>query len=396
MASGIALSTLLITGIYLGLSRVKASETNPAVKTTAVQVQVVNGKVPTLSEKQFLAITKLNQPIRNPEFEQLLLAIKEGEAARLSGIFSEEALVSASTAAPTATFVNAASQVTCPSPGSPSSRCTNGQFITVYVSHLPTSPSNLGSYSAPWPQVLSDGFKLRFDSCGTPPNNARDTALLGVYDLGGYYQINAYVPGDSLITQGEPYGGVCNAIAAPDTVTFNIMAAPGTPYHIANNSQANSFKEVGMQVRSPGIFTANGLGNGVPAGSHLNLSTQTYTALSVCNANPSLCPITTGGAPNYLIIYTTGAENLQCGFPGVPDCPPTTGNPAVGQNIGFKVGAGVPHWINPIFLGEVFLGQEQWNVPLNTLPPGSYNITARLGIQDLAAQNLPVAFGPGN
>jgi hypothetical protein len=41
MASGIALSTLLITGIYLGLSRVKASEANSAVKTTAVQVEYV-------------------------------------------------------------------------------------------------------------------------------------------------------------------------------------------------------------------------------------------------------------------------------------------------------------------------------------------------------------------
>lgn len=358
---------------------------------------IVSGKVPTISEKQFLAITKLNQPIRNPEFEQLLLAIKEGEAARLSGIFSEEALVSATTAAPTVTIVNSASQVTCPSPGSTSSRCTNGQFITVYVSHLPTSPSNLGSYSAPWPQVLSDGFKLRFDSCGTPPNNARDTALLGVYDLGGYYQINAYVSGDSLVTQGEPYGGVCNAIATPGTVTFNVMAAPGTPFYSANNSQANFFQSAGMQTRAPGIFTANGVGNGVPAGSYFNSTTFTYTALSVCNANPSLCPITTGGVPNYLIIYTTGAENMQCGFsaPGISACPATS-SPAVGPNIGFKISTNVVDWINPDFLGEVFLGQEQWNVPLNILTPGSYNITARFASQDLAAQSLPVAFGPAN
>lgn len=221
--------------------------------------------------------------------------------------------------------------------------------------------------------------------------------LLGVFDLGGYYQINAYVSGDSLITQGEPYGGVCNAIDAPFTATFNVMAAPGTPFHTANGSQANFFQSVGMQFRSPGIFTANGVGNGVPAGSHLNPGTNTYTALSVCNSNPSLCPITTGGAPNYLIIYTTGAENLQCGFSGVPACPTTPpGNPATGQNVGFKVGASVQYFVNPDFIAEVFLGQEQWNVPLNTLPSGSYNITARFGVQDLAAQNLPVAFGPAN
>jgi len=353
--------------------------------------------VPTISEKQFLEITKLNQPIRNPEFEQLLLAIKEGEATRLSGVFSKEALVSAPTVAPTVTIVNAASQVSCPSPGSTSSRCTNGQFITAYVSHLPTNVSNLGSYSYPWPQVLSDGFKLRFDSCKPAPNNARDTALLGVFDLGGYYQINAYVPGDSLVTQGEPYGGVCDAIGSPLTVTFNVMAAPGTPFYTANGSLANFFQNVGMQFRSPGIFTANSLGNGVPAGTHYNFSTGTYTALSVCNANPNLCPITTGGLPNYLIIYTTGAENIQCGFSGVPACPTTpSGLPAVGQNIGFKVGATVQYFVNPIFIGEVFLGQEQWNVPLDTLPSGSYNITGRFGIQDLSAQNLPVAFGPAN
>lgn len=359
---------------------------------------LANGKVPTISEKQFLAITKLNQPIRNPEFEQLLLAITEGEAARLTGVFSEEALVFAPTVAPTVSVVNTASQVLCPSPGATSSRCTNGQFITAYVSHQPTT--DLGSFSYPWKLALADGFKLRFESCGNMPNNARDTAILGVYDLGGYFQINAYVPGDSLVTQGEPHGGVCNAITGPTTVTFNVSAPPGTPFYTANtanNPQSNFFQQVGMQLWSPGIFTANGVGNGAPAWSHLNFSTQTYTSLSVCNANPNLCPITTGGVPNYLVIYTTGAENMQCGFSGVPSCPnPPPGSPATGQNIGFKVGANVQYFPNPIFVGEVYLGQEQWNVPLNTLPPGSYKITARFGVQDLAAQALDVAFGPGN
>jgi hypothetical protein len=362
-----------------------------------------NGKIPTLTEKQFLEITKLNQPIRNPEFERQLQTMKEEEAASPTGLFSEEALALAPTAAPTVTIVNAASQAGCPSSGSPSSRCTNGQFITVYVSHLPTSASNLGSYSTPWPQVLSDGFKLRFDSCGSPPNNARNTALLGMWDLGGYYQINAYVPGDSLITQGEPYEGVCGAISGPLTVTFNVMAAPNTPFHVANGFQANFFKPAGMQLRSPGIFAANGSGAGVPAGTHYNQTTFTHTSLSVCNATPSACPITTGGVPNFLILYTTGGENMQCGVPPpapglpppTPACPVTT-FPATGQNIGFKVGANVQYWINPVYLGEGFLGQEQWNIPLNTLPPGSYTITARFASQDLAAQNLTVAFGTGN
>lgn len=220
-----------------------------------------------------------------------------------------------------------------------------------------------------------------------------------MYNLGGYYQINAYIPGDSLVTQGEPYGGVCNAITDPTTVTFNILAASGSSFWTANNFQTNFFQSVGMQLGTPGIFTANGAGNGAPAGSHFNSSTQTYTALSVCNANPNACPISTGGVSNFLVIFTTGAENFQCGFSaqGVSNCPTTPpGGPVPGQNIAFKIGAGVVKGINPTVIQEGFLGQEQWNVPLIDVPPGSYTITARFGAQDLAAQNLNVAVGPAN
>ena len=62
-------------------------------------------------------------------------------------------------------------------------------------------------------------------------------------------------------------------------VTFNIMAAPGTPFYAANASNPsfpNFFQPAGMNIWSPGIFTENGLGNGVPAGHHLNFSTMTY------------------------------------------------------------------------------------------------------------------------
>jgi hypothetical protein len=217
-------------------------------------------------------------------------------------------------------------------------------------------------------------------------------AILGVFQFDGYQQVNVYVQGDVLATQGEPFGS-CNLVPDGFTATFNVLSAPGSPFFVANGNQANHFKSVKMDRATPAIFSANGSGTtGAPAGFHLKYvnGAEIYTTLATCDSDPSQCPITTNGESNYVVLYSTGAENIQCN--GLPACMNVPERPG----ISFKNSAGTSFIKVPVFIGEVFLGQEQWNVPIGTLAPNQYILTIVSGIRDISVQALTVTFGPGN
>lgn len=290
----------------------------------------------------------------------------------------------ASTAeAPSVFIANSASFLLCGTSTNPN-KCTNGMFTTFYIT--PNATSVTGTFNYPWPTVLSDGFRLRYESCMAPPNNFRDMAILGVYQFPGYQQVNVYVQGDSLVTQGEPFGS-CNLVPDGFQATFNVLSAPGSAFRAANGNQTNYFKQVNMDRATPAIFSADGT---APAGFHLNGATGLYTPLQTCNSNPSQCPITTNGQTNYLVLYTTGAENIQC------DSLPACMNVPERPGISFKNPLGTKIIVVPDFIGEVYLGQEQWNIPINTLASNQYTITIVSGVRDLSVQALTVTFGPGN
>lgn len=304
---------------------------------------------------------------------------------------SDQATAENSTSAVAVEVTNSASLLPC-TPGSPNTnKCTNGMFVTFYIG--PNATSVTGTFNFPWPQILDDHFQLRFESCGTFPNNSIAMAILGVYQQDGYQQVNAYVQGDELITQGEPFGQ-CNPINGTlPNAAFNIVAAPSSPFRIANGNQQNYFKFVNLEKATPGIFSANGSGvNGAPAGFHLKYvnGAPIYTALATCNTDPSQCPITTNGQTNYLVLYTTGGENIQCG--SLPACMAVPERPG----ISFKNPAGTSFVRTPIFIGEVYLGQEQWNIAIDTLVPNQYTLTAVFGVRDVSSQALTVTFSSGN
>jgi hypothetical protein len=64
--------------------------------------------------------------------------------------------------------------------------------------------------------------------------------------------------------------------------------------------------------------------------------------------------------------------------------------------ISFKNSGGEKTIVVPDFIGEVFLGEEQWNVPIGILAPNQYTITIVSGIRDKSIQAFTVNFGPGN
>lgn len=201
--------------------------------------------------------------------------------------------------------------------------------------------------------------------------------------------MNAYVQGDVLATQGEPFGQ-CGLVSDNYPATFNVVSAPGSPFYIANGNP-NHFEPVTMDRATPAIFSANGSGTtGAPAGFHLNVVTGVYTELQTCNSNPSQCPITTNGFSNYVVLYSTGGENIQCNSLaaclGVPERP----------GIAFKNPAGTRFIKVPDFIGEVYLGEEQWNVPIGTLASNQYTLTIVSGIRDASIQAFTVTFSPGN
>ncbi len=210
----------------------------------------------------------------------------------------------------TVTIVNSASLLPCSLSTNPN-KCTNGMFLTFYVS--PNATTSIGTFPFLWPQTLADGFQLRYESCAAPPNNARETRILGVYQFSGYQQVNIYVNGDVLETQGEPPPTPCNLVNNGFTATFNVRGALGTPFR--NATGGNRFESVNMNLATPAIFTQNGSGiGGAPAGFHYVPGTQVFTELRSCNLDPSRCPITSNGQSNYMILFSTGAENIGC-FP---------------------------------------------------------------------------------
>lgn len=146
-----------------------------------------------------------------------------------------------------------------------------------------------------------------------------------------------------------------------------------------------------MNFATPAIFSQNGSGiGGAPAGFHLNPVTNVYTPLRNCNVDPSRCPITTNGITNALVLYSTGAENIQCST--LAACQALPFQPG----ITFRTSAGISFTRAPDFIQEIFLGQEQWNILLNTLPPDQYTLTVVSGVSDVSVQALTVSFGPGN
>jgi hypothetical protein len=68
-------------------------------------------------------------------------------------------------------------------------------------------------------------------------------------------------------------------------------------------------QSVTLRAEKPGIFEVEDAG-GVPDGLHLNRATLQLTPISVCNADASRCPVSTGGVPNILGFRTTGGKML--------------------------------------------------------------------------------------
>lgn len=331
-------------------------------------------KFPPLRAEQLRVLTGMNRSIPNKNFESRMRALPRR----------------ASTAAATAVSIaNSASFLPCGASTDPN-KCTNGMFITFYIG--PNATSVTGSFSYPWPTQLSDGFRLRYESCKAPPNNSKDMAILGVFQQDGYQQVNVYVQGDVSGppgTPGEPFGS-CNLVNDDFTATFNVLSATDQPFYAANGNQANRFESVKMDRATPALFSANGGGTtGTATGYHLTVTGVT-TDLQACNSDSSQCPITTNGLSNYVVLYSTGGENIQCGLSlACGDVPERPG-------ISFKNPGGAKTIVVPDFIGEVYLGVEQWNVPIGTLAPNQYTITIVSGVRDLSIQALTVNFGPGN
>ncbi|MGH9842311.1 MAG: hypothetical protein ACREEM_26465 [Blastocatellia bacterium] len=338
-------------------------------------------KFPPLTAEQLRIFTGLNKPIPSKEMEARLRA----QASQMSE--SETTTV---------TIVNSASLLACGLSTNPN-KCTNGMFLTFYVSPMAVSTSALGTFPFPGVFTLSDGFQLRYESCSAPPNNARETRILGAYQHPGYQQVNIYVYGDVLETQGEPEQGPCNFVNNGFTATFNVRARSGIPLGtpFGNATGGTRFVSVNMNLATPAIFTQNGSGiGGAPAGFHYNSATFVYTELRDCNVNPSLCPITSNGISNYLVLYTTGAENIQCGNPATPA---TCQSLAFLPGILFRTSAGTSTTIQPFVIQEILLGQEQWNIPIDMLSANQqYTLTVVSGASDVSVQALAVRFGPGN
>lgn len=329
-------------------------------------------KFPPLTAEQLRIFTGLNKPIPSKEMEARLRAQ------------SSQASESQTT---TITIVNSASLLPCGLSTNPN-KCTNGMFLTVYIS--PNATTATGTFNYPWLPTLADGFQLRYESCTAPPTNARETRILGAYQFSGYQQVNIYVQGDVLETQGEPFTQ-CNLVNNGFTATFNVRSAPGTPFFIANG--ASAFASVNMNLATPAIFTQNGSGiGGAPAGFHYNVATFVYTPLRDCNVNPAQCPITSdGGRSNFMVLYSTGAENIQCATPEACQALPFQ------PGILFRTSAGASITIQPDVIQEIFLGQEQWNIPITMLSANQqYALTVVSGANDVSVQALAVRFGPGN
>lgn len=92
-----------------------------------------------------------------------------------------------------------------------------------------------------------------------------------------------------------------------------------------------------------------------------------------------------------MVLYSTGAENIQCNSPEACQALPFQ------PGILFRTSAGASITIPPFVIQEILLGQEQWNIPISMLSANQqYTLTVVSGASDVSVQALAVRFGPGN
>jgi hypothetical protein len=96
-------------------------------------------------------------------------------------------------------------------------------------------------------------------------------------------------------------------------------------------------RPVTLVAAKPGIFERNDDGV-TPDGFHFNPGTNTYTPIADCNSGAAACPVSTGGQPNFLVLFTTGGEVL--GPSGVRFELAAPGGPFVPQPVTFYRTAG--------------------------------------------------------
>ncbi len=263
-----------------------------------------------------------------------------------------------------------------------------GSLATFYVQ--PPITGETLRFSA-WVEETPTGAWIALENCRVDTTTSRTESkklpilFIGTFGSGSeaYNQFSVYIPND---IGPEPYGACQQSLPQGYLSKYVFHPAPG--------HGGEFFKLAGHIQQLPGIFTANSTGTGAPSGFHLNAKTGEQTTISNCNTTPAACPVSTGGLPNYLILYLTGGEVLACNEGGEKKC----SDP---KNF-FDV---VHFRLNDVELPLLFygyagyLGQEQANLQIKPgAAEGNYalTVTAGGGCVVCPKRSLPVSLGPAN
>lgn len=273
-------------------------------------------------------------------------------------------------------LINSASQDSIP--------IQRGGFVTIFVS--PALSGETLNFTHPWPDTTPNGAWIELSNCQTTPSEvSKKLPIVGIFNIGSgaQSQVNVYIPNH--LGSESPFGSCQSGMGADNK--FKAHWVDGTEVSITVSGDGiGDF---------PGIFTVNSTGTGTPNGFHYNATTATFTTLSNCASAPNVCPVSTGGVMNFLIVYTTGGEALSC----------QNGTPVRCDGI---VGFGLPIFrfnsrTSPInltvtFYGYAgFIGQEQANIPLPVgIGAGTYNLSVHDFVEGQTVRQLPVVLHAAN
>ncbi len=283
-------------------------------------------------------------------------------------------LIALAAAAQTVFVSNAASGDYSPFNGA----VARGSLQTFYIS--PPMTNETLNFSQPVEETPGGAF-IRLNNCA--PDRSLKVRILSVYTVGSgplaYNQFTVYVPN---AVGDEPFG----ACPDPDVFTFeNFTFHPKAGF-------GNEFTKLATRAPFfPGIFSVDGAGASVPRGFHYNATTQVVTTFSNCNNTPSACPVSTGGAQNYLILYTTGGETLACNENGGYKCSVEYNVPRFRLN-------GVEQPLIYYNFVPGYYGLEQANVLIKPgTAAGTYSLTITAPPPGYASSRaLTVRLGPAN
>jgi len=269
-----------------------------------------------------------------------------------------------------------------------SANCADGSFLTFYISPAPTPVTNseTGYVESIYDQATGREFWIKLNECG-----GRKLRIVGVYGDANQAQINVYQQGSSGLGSGEPYG-TCNIVDASDpaanfrNVTWEIQGS--TPEF----GTTNALYAGRLWYSTPSVYPS--YVNAAPSGFHYIPGQDRRTDLSTCLVDPNQCPITTGGAFNQIIIYTSGMENDLCYEPCNPDT----------WRFQLVIG-GTRIQLSPTEIWDYYTGYEEIRLAL-TGEVGTYTEYS-LGQLDqhpqflnrmpfISQSNYKFKFGPGN